>query len=80
MSELDAGDLGTPTSGTAVTTALADLRTSLERLQSTADDCVVATGRHLDDSDTADGSAGAVGSAGGDGSGAADGSDETGPA
>jgi hypothetical protein len=56
MSEVDGGDLGTPTSDRAVTTALADLRTSLERLQSTADDCVLATGRHLDDADAADGS------------------------
>jgi hypothetical protein len=49
MSDVDAGDLGTPTSDPAVTTALADLRTSLERLQATADDCVLATGRHLGD-------------------------------
>lgn len=56
MSEADLSDLGTPTSDPSVTTGLADLRTSLERLASTADDCVLATGRHLGGEDSSGGS------------------------
>jgi hypothetical protein len=47
MSEADLTGFGTPTSDPAVVAAMADLRTSIERVRSTADDCVAVTGRHL---------------------------------
>lgn len=47
MSEADLTGFGTPTSDPAVVAGMADLRTSIERVRSTADDCVAVTGRHL---------------------------------
>jgi hypothetical protein len=53
MSEAGVDRLGTPTSERAVADGLADLRTTLERFQATADACVAATGRHVGGTDPA---------------------------
>lgn len=46
LSDVHLDDLGTPVSDPAVARGVADLRTTLEHLRSTADDCARVTGRH----------------------------------
>ena len=46
VADAGSGDLGTPTSDAAVEAGLRDLAALLERLEATADACVLALGRY----------------------------------